>query len=186
MENISDFRNIDNQLIKDVVIYRINRNKLPSLNADITVEYGVKIPPSGSVIAGYDLDIEWIISASASSSSASNMSSARSQKSFNIDSNNANNNFQKVITLNDNNMSISSGSFRRPSATKRLPWEDSNNAPKNSKNRDVAPLRAFPLNDEPDFLNSLNNSNNKFCSFSFCHYYGISYTFDFFFISFFR
>lgn len=156
LENISDFRNIDHQLIKDVVIYRINRNKLPSLNADLTVEYGVKIPPSGSVIAGYDLDIEWIISASASSASASNMSSARSQKSLHTE---ANNNFQKIITLNDNNMPISSGSFRRPSATKRLPWEDSNSAPKAAKSREVAPLRAFPLNDEPDFLNSLNYSN---------------------------
>lgn len=182
-------------VIKDVINYRLNRNKLPVLNADMTVEYGIKIPPSNApmLMNGYggnsELDIEWIVSASSSSTSSSaslsNMSSARSQKSvfseISNPSNNANNAVHRMINLNDNGMlSISTGSFkqRRPSGTKRLPWEDndmltqannnnninsngngnhigngSSNTPKPmNRMREAAPLKAFPLSDDPDFL----------------------------------
>lgn len=149
-------------IIKDVIIYRVNRNVLASLNNDMSLDYGVKIPSAGATISknGLDLDIEWIISASSSSASDSNVSSARSQKSVLIDSNNSNSNsIHRITNLNQNSsQQISSVSFRRPSASKRLPWEEiitnnnSNNAPKVNRSREVAPLKAFPLNDEFDFL----------------------------------
>lgn len=179
-------------MIKDVINYRLNRNKLPVLNADMTVEYGIRIPPSNAPMlmnsfgGNSELDIEWIVSASSSSTSSSaslsNMSSARSQKSVFSEisnpsnSNNASNSIHRMINLNDNGMlSISTGSFkqRRPSGTKRLPWEDndmlaqaapinnfngnqnnpnSQNTPKTNRMREAAPLKAFPLSDDPDFL----------------------------------
>ena len=164
-----DFHNSENlQTIRDVIIYRLNRNKLATLNSDMNIEYGVKIPPSGAVFtAGYDPDIEWIVSASASSASASNLSSARSQKSIydtNTNGTNANNNNNNnVHRLNDNNISISSGSFRRSSGNKRLPWEDqldNQTTPKVVHSREVAPLKAFPLHDEFDFVNASSNFSN--------------------------
>lgn len=149
-------------IIKDVIIYRVNRNILATLNSDMSLDYGVKIPSSGATISnnGLDLDIEWIISASSSSALESNASSARSQKSVFIDTNNSNsNNIHRISNLNQNsNQQISSVSFRRPSASKRLPWEETiannglNNIPKVSRSREVAPLKAFPLNDEFDIL----------------------------------
>ena len=66
----------------------------------------------------------------------------------------------------DNNMPISSGSFRqRSSGNKRLPWEDAALIDQNSASpkiiHTVAPLKAFPLNDELDFINSNSNGNLK-------------------------
>lgn len=152
--------------MKDVIIYRVNRNVLASLNADMSLDYGVKIPSAGATFSvnGLDLDIEWIISASGSSASVSNVSSARSQKSVYIDSNSSSssqNNMHRISNINQNNtQQISTVSFRRPSASKRLPWEEasptnnSNQIPKVNRSREVAPLKAFPLNDEFDILNS--------------------------------
>jgi hypothetical protein len=71
--------------------------------------------------------------------------------------------------------SISTGSFkqRRTSGNKRLPWEDANEnqsnatnlnqiVPKVMRSREVAPLKAFPLTDELDFVNgTLNNNHNN-------------------------
>ena len=145
----------------------------------MTIEYGIKIPTSGVIITNNDVDIEWVVSASSSSSaSASNLSSARSQKSIlnentnNNNNNNTNNsfsNFNRMLTLNDKTKSISTGSFRRPSGSKRMPWDElidqnlnsnnglnnnSSSVPKVMRSREVAPLKAFPLNDEFEFLNS--------------------------------
>ena len=121
----------------------------------MTIEYGIKIPQSGVTLSGgYDPDIEWIVSASSSSASAS-VSSARSQLSGNEANSNSNTN-SRIIGLSDNNVSISSGSFRRSSGNKRLPWEE---APLNEQNTQkvvhtVAPLKAFPLNDDSDSVSN--------------------------------
>ena len=152
------------QTIRDVIVFRLNRNKLPTLNSDMTIDYGVKIPQSGVALSsGYDPDIEWIVSASSSSASAN---SARSQKSGSQDlSNNISNNSSNRI-LSDNNIPISSGSFRqRSSGNKRLPWEEAVLNDQNSASpkimHTVAPLKAFPLNDELDFANSNSNTNGN-------------------------
>lgn len=133
----------------------------------MSLDYGVKIPSAGATFSanGLDLDIEWIISASGSSAPASNVSSARSQKSVYIDSSASNsnqNNVHRISNLNQNNVQqISTVSFRRPSASKRLPWEEaiptsnSNTVPKVTRSREVAPLKAFPLNDEFDVLTGI-------------------------------
>lgn len=74
-------------LIRNVIACRLGRNKIATLNPDMTLEYGLKIPAISSIGAGGgmgllgggsgDIDIDWIVSAS-SSSSASHLSSARS------------------------------------------------------------------------------------------------------------
>lgn len=161
-----DFQNFENlNIIKEVIVYRLNRNKIASLNNDMTVEYGIKIPSAGTTISsnGLDLDIEWIISASSSSASASNLSSARSQRSVFIDStsnigNITSQNTHRIANLNQPNIQISTGSFRRPSGTRRLPWEEAQNntslnVPNTTRSREVAPLKAFPLNDELELIN---------------------------------
>ena len=157
-----DFQNFENlNIIKDVIVYRLNRNKIASLNSDMTVEYGMKLPSAGTTISSnaLDLDVEWIISASSSSASASNLSSARSQRSVFLDStsNIGNPNTHRISNLNQPNIQISTGSFRRPSGTRRLPWEDvqnnsSSNPPNTTRSREVAPLKAFPLNDELELI----------------------------------
>jgi hypothetical protein len=146
LEHVPDFHNSDNlQVIRDVILYRINRNNLANLNQDYTLDYGIKLPSNSSLISVgsgmHDLDIEWIISATSSSSAnISNQSSARSQRSFLIDSNNNNPNMNSFNsnymssnstnlyrTFNDTNShTISSGSIRRPSDYKRTPWDDLN------------------------------------------------------------
>jgi hypothetical protein len=158
--------------LREVILYRVNRNRIATLNQDYTVDYGLKIPATGVAISStHDLDIEWIISASpTSSASVSNQSSARSNRSFPViegNKNNANNakdvnSFYRNMNLADNNVIISTGSLRRPSGYKRLPWDElndmnsvtsSHSAPKATRAREVAPLKAFPLNDNLDFLN---------------------------------
>lgn len=175
--NVSEFQHFDNlNIIKDVIMCRVSRNKLPVLNADMTIDYAIKIP-STIISNGYgnDLDIEWIVSASSSSGSASNLSSARSQASiFNENNPQSNSNASSVhrmASLDNNNIAISTGSFkqRRPSGNKRLPWEEVNdnqitshqNVPKVMRSREVAPLKAFPLTDELDFVNGTLNAANS-------------------------
>lgn len=139
------------QTIRDVIVFRLNRNKIATINPDMTIDYGIKIPQSGVVLSGgYDPDIEWIVSASSSSASAS----ARSQRGNDTTTNNTNNN--RIISLNDNGVApISSGSFRqRSSGNKRLPWEEAGSNDQSITSQKVAhtvaPLKAFPLNDEFD------------------------------------
>jgi hypothetical protein len=179
LDSVSEFQHFDNlNVIKDVIMCRVSRNKLPVLNSDLTIDYAIKIP-STIISNGYgnDLDIEWIVSASSSSGSASNLSSARSQASVfneNINANNnSNSNIHRMASLATD--SISTGSFkqRRTSGNKRLPWEDANEnqsnatnlnqiVPKVMRSREVAPLKAFPLTDELDFVNgTLNNNHNN-------------------------
>ncbi|CAF0703596.1 unnamed protein product [Brachionus calyciflorus] len=169
LEHVPEFQNFENlNIIKDVIVYRLNRNKIANLNSDMTLEYGVKIPSTGTTFGsnGLDLDIEWIISASSSSASTSNISSARSQRSVFVDSNSTNMINHRIANLNQANMQISTGSFRRPSGTKRLPWEETNSqnnsipVPKVNKSREVAPLKAFPLNDDLEIVNDISINNN--------------------------
>ena len=146
------------QTIRDVIVFRLNRNKIATINSDMTIDYGVKIPQSGVAISGgYDPDIEWIVSASSSSASAN---SARSQKGGNESNVSTSNNNNRIINFNENNVSISSGSFRRTSGSKRLPWEDATPNDQNMSTQKVvhtvAPLKAFPFNDEFD-----SSSNGK-------------------------
>ncbi len=124
-----------------MILHRLQRNVLPTLNTDMSIEYGLKIPPSGVLINNNDIDIEWVVSAS-SSASASNLSSARSNRSLLIE--------------NNTNFALS---IRRTSGTKRLPWEDEDSKFQKSqqfipkiKTREIVPLKAFPLNDESDFI----------------------------------
>lgn len=183
MPEFQSFENL--QFIRDVIIYRLNRNKIASLNQDLTLDYGIKIPPSGHVFSnGFDLDIEWIISASSSSSaSASNLSSARSQKSIfaeptqNLPTPNSGSGLHRMTSLREPDRQISIGSFRRPSASKRIPWDEiseinSQNqaAAKSNRSREVAPLKAFPLGDEADLTGNTNNhlsTNSNFFCFCF-------------------
>ena len=177
LDSVVEFQHFDNlNIIKDVIMCRVSRNKLPVLNSDLTIDYAIKIP-STVLSNGYgnDLDIEWIVSASSSSGSASNLSSARSQASVyneNINNNNnSNTNIHRMASIATE--SISTGSFkqRRPSGNKRLPWEDANENQSSNTNqtvhkvmrsREVAPLKAFPLTDELDFVNgTLNNASNN-------------------------
>jgi hypothetical protein len=144
------------QTIRDVIVFRLNRNKIATINPDMTIDYGIKIPQSGVVLSGgYDPDIEWIVSASSSSASAS----ARSQRGNDSNSNTNNN---RIISLNDKGVPISSGSFRqRSSGNKRLPWEEAGSNDQSITSQKVAhtvaPLKAFPLNDEFD-----STSNGKY------------------------
>ena len=157
---------------------RLNRNKLPTLNPDMTIEYAVKIPVMSSMYGISDLDIEWIVSATSSSGSVSNLSSARSQKSSmfgeigNTNSSSGANSMHRMASfIDNNNIPLSFKQRRIPSASKRLPWEQqtsiesdvsghSNTASnaavnKSSRSREVAPLKAFPLSDDPlDFANN--------------------------------
>jgi len=109
---------------------RINRNKLPTLNPDMSIEYAVKIPVMSSMYSIADLDIEWIVSATSSPGSASNLSSARSQKSGMFGEIGASAQSQPPATMHrmasfvDNNqIPINLRQRRIPSANKRLPWE---------------------------------------------------------------
>ena len=171
LEQAPECQNIDNfPIIKEVIMYRINRNKLPSLNPDMTIEYAVKIPNMIMPLNfGNELDVEWIVSASSSSASTSNLSSARSQKSVFSEISNNTNNMHRVVSVGDANNNISSGSFkqRRTSASKRLPWDEfaenqnilNQSMPKLGKTREVAPLKAFPLVDDIDSVNGKTQSN---------------------------
>ena len=112
---------------------RINRNKLPTLNPDMSIDYAVKIPVMSSMYSVADLDIEWIVSATSSPGSASNLSSARSQKSGlfgEIGSVQPSAQPQPPATMHrmasfvDNSqIPINLRQRRIPSANKRLPWE---------------------------------------------------------------
>ena len=153
------------QTIRDVIVFRLNRNKIATINPDMTIDYGVKIPQSGVVLSsGYDPDIEWIVSASSSSASAS----ARSRPGNDTNNNASATTNNRMMSLNDNGaVRISSGSFRqRSSGNKRLPWEDaiSNDQSISSQKvaHTVAPLKAFPLNDEFDLASNGKIIKKKF------------------------
>ena len=170
LELVPDLQPDNISAIREVILYRINRNRTATLNSDLTVDYALKIPVNGvSLSSAHDLDIEWIISASSSTSAAaSNQSSARTQR--NSDSKETKE-FFRNMNLNDGggNLVISSGALRRPSGLKRLPWDElsdpprlvhgssagsSHSAPKTAtRTREVAPLKAFPLTDGLDFQN---------------------------------
>ena len=45
LDVVSEFQHFDNlNIIKDVIMCRVSRNKLPVLNPDMTIEYAIKIP----------------------------------------------------------------------------------------------------------------------------------------------
>lgn len=186
LEKVSDFQNYDNtSTIREVIMCRLNRNKLPTLNPDMSIEYAVKIPVMSSMYSIADLDIEWIVSATSSPGSASNLSSARSQKSG-MFGEIANSGQQPPATMHrmasfvDNNqIPINLRQRRIPSANKRLPWEQSGEDPLAVSNstqsnqtsrsgakatsREVAPLKAFPLTDDTlDFANGKFSQKSSF------------------------
>ena len=147
---------------------------------------------SSMFVGSDELDIEWIVSASSSSSASSARPHLHQQQlSANNNNNNNNNNnktndpvsLTRMLSLNDSNISngggggggggggatrgnanaaISTGSFRRLSGSKRMPWDEFNEQiyttntglnqaiPKVIGSREVAPLKAFPLNNEPN------------------------------------
>lgn len=180
-------------LIRDVIACRLGRNKIATLNPDMTLDYGLKLPAMGSsgatngfggigmIGSGGDMDIEWIVSAS-SSSSASLISSARSNKLNDpsmMTSGGGSSVHRSINTslFNNENM-IMNGSTAFSRRDKRLPWDEdpSNGGVKVMRGREGGgvPLKAFPLMDDSnDFLNS--NSSNLFrkgiffgsCSFFF-------------------
>jgi hypothetical protein len=134
------------EIIKSIVAYRLNRNKYAKLNSDMAIEYGIKIPTAttyGQQIS--EPDIDWIISASASSPNSAALMTTQSSR---LISNTSNYEFDE--THSQPQLVFK----RKPSATtmtKRLPWEDQQqrqpiqNIPKVMKSREVAPLKAFPL-----------------------------------------
>jgi len=105
-----------------------------------------------------DLDIEWIVSATSSSGSASNISSARSHKASSVFGEIAQPgapSIHRMASFADNNkIPISFKQRRIPSANKRLPWDQqvstdgSDTQSPGIRPRDAAPLKAFPLTDE--------------------------------------
>jgi hypothetical protein len=139
----------------------LNRGKTATLNSDLTLEYGLKLPQTlVGVTNGADLDIEWIVSGSSSASSATNLSSARSQPPPQSSSS-LHRSINNSLFGNENVLNGPTPFSRRE---KRLPWDEDFNSVGGSKvmrpGRDgAAPLKAFPLNDDNsnDFLNS--NSN---------------------------
>lgn len=138
-------------LIREIIACRLERQKIPALNPDMTLEYGLKIPTMMGGLSAADLDIEWIVSAS-SSSSASHLSSARSHKSGGVELH------RHSLLSNENQILNGPTPFRRE---KRVPWEDESvngGVSKLMRSREGVPLKAFPLMDDSnDFLNS--NSN---------------------------
>lgn len=170
-------------LIRDVIACRLGRNKIATLNPDMTLDYGLKLPAMGGggtngfgggggmIGSGGDMDIEWIVSAS-SSSSASLISSARSNKlsdpsMMTTGGSSAHRSINTSLFNNENMIMNGSTAFSR--RDKRLPWdEDTSNGggAKVMRGREGGgvPLKAFPLMDDSnDFLNS--NSSNLFLFF---------------------
>ena len=130
LESASDFQHYENvSVIREVITCRLQRNKLPTLNPDMSIEYAVKIPAQSSLQAGalIDLDIEWIVSAATSSSSASNMSSARSHKASSvfgeIGQPGAASMHRMASFVDNSHIPLTFKQRRIPSASKRLPWE---------------------------------------------------------------
>jgi hypothetical protein len=168
------------KVICDIIQYRLSRNKLPVLNADMSIDYALKIPASNSFTLNMnEPDIEWIISASSSSAIASGMSSARSQKSLLAEITNGYehagpNSLHRIVNISESK--ISASSFKRiSSASKRLPWEDVGienvalvgaapmSTPQSRKifpGRELAPLplRSLRLTDDEENTSLVNSS----------------------------
>lgn len=150
-------------IIKAVVKHRIERKTYATLNSDMTVEYAIKLSSLASTASGIDPDLDWIVSASASSSAngRANISNS-STTSFND---------------YDSNLLTQQITIKRKSSAKRLPWEDQqlsapsleafNSVPKVNKSREVAPLKAFPLfgEDNEYAMSSINSYGKIFWNF---------------------
>jgi hypothetical protein len=167
LDNNIDAKNLE--IIKSIIAYRLNRNRYSKLNQDMTIEYGIKIPTSatyGQQIS--EPDIDWIISASASSPN----SAALITQSGRLISNTSN--YETDETNSQHQLVYK----RKPSATtmtKRLPWEDQQqkqggmqSVPKVMKSREVAPLKAFPLVTENLDGMTVNSSMNRISGVFFC------------------
>jgi hypothetical protein len=153
-------------IIKAVVKYRIERNTYATLSSDMTVEYAIKLSSLASTASGVDPDLDWIVSASASSSA--------NGRSANNTTNNSTASFEYDANLLTQQITI-----KRKSSAKRLPWEDQqfqapsldtfnspSSVPKVTKSREVAPLKAFPMyGDDNDFSLSSINSYGRNSSF---------------------
>lgn len=168
LDNVNELQNMENlSVIKEVIMCRLNRKKVPTLNPDMSLEYAVKIPVMSSIYGISDLDIEWIVSAT-SSGSASNMSSARSHKSnvfgeVHTPNTGASSMHRMASFVDNNHIPINFKQRRIPSGNKRLPWDQAattheidksaqsinthsnNTISVRSNGREVAPLKAFPL-----------------------------------------
>jgi hypothetical protein len=184
LKHVPDFHNSDEILpaLREVIIFRIRRNKLPVLNPDMTIEYGLKLPMQTSPFqmtpssnGRIELDIEWIVSASAQSAQ-SNLSTARSNNTNNVYSEPINNNnngihaMHRMANFDDDTIasSLIKQRGRQPSSNVKgrgLPWDELNDTTnyqtKSIRSREVAPLKAFPLNDDTDFLNPNLLNNGK-------------------------
>lgn len=171
MESASDFQQFENvAVIREVIQCRLQRNKLPTLNPDMSIEYAIKIPVMSTMYGTSDLDIEWIVSATSSSGTASNLSSARSHKApvFGEIANPSGSSMHRMASFVDGaNIPLSFKQRRIPSAAKRLPWENQNSAEGSEpaspaiRGREAAPLKAFPLTDD-----TIDFTNGKITSFS--------------------
>lgn len=159
-------------MIRTVIEFRLSRDKYPILNTDMTIDYGVKLPSSTSLLTinGNEPDIDWIVSASTSAHSVHlSSTSARSVRSVNEYEQNILPQQQQTVNK------------RKPSATKLLPWDkvndqynnsntslnsqpssvNSTNVPKVMRSREVAPLKAFPFDDNLE----VNNPSKKIIFF---------------------
>ena len=159
--NLLDLDDHKVNMIRPIVEFRLSRDKYAILNTDMTIDYAIKLPSSTSLLSvnGNEPDIDWIISASASAHSAHlSTSSARSVRSVNE--------FEQNILPQQT-------VYKRKPSAKRLPWEidqynsnaslnsiNSNvnmpNVPKVMRSREVAPLKAFPFEENVDSTNQSN------------------------------
>ncbi len=145
--NLLDLDDHNLNMIKTVIEFRLSRDKYAILNTDMTIEYAIKLPSSTSLLTinGNEPDIDWIISASTSSAHLST-SSARSVRSVNE--------YEQNILPQQHQTS-----FKRKPSAKRLPWDEQNinlstsNVPKVMRSREVAPLKAFPFEENIDIMN---------------------------------
>ena len=147
-------------MIRTVIEFRLNRDKYAILNTDMTIDYAIKLPSSTSLltVSGNEPDIDWIISASTSAHSV-HLSSARSVRSVNE--------FEQNI-LPQQQQTV----YKRKPSAKRLPWDNVNDqynstnsinsqptslnltsVPKVMRSREVAPLKAFPFEENLDLNN---------------------------------
>jgi len=124
----------------------------------MSIDYAVKIPLMSTMYGLSDLDIERIVSATSSSGTASNLSSARSHKASSvfgeIGQPGAASMHRMASFVDNNKIPLSFKQRRIPSANKRLPWdqqpstEGSEPPSPAARARDAAPLKAFPLTDD--------------------------------------
>jgi hypothetical protein len=150
-------------MIRTVIEFRLSRDKYAILNTDMTIDYAIKLPTSTSLltVSGNEPDIDWIISASTSAHSVNlSSSSARSVRSVNE--------YEQNILPQQPQQTV----YKRKPSARRLPWDNVNdqynssnslnsqptslnlsNVPKVMRSREVAPLKAFPFEENLDFNN---------------------------------